>query len=170
MKSEQLMTLALQVVAIIIAAYACVDISNVVGFLLVGHQWMSSRAVEVSVLGRQAAMLWSIPIIVAVLLWWLAPRLARLACRRTERVLDFPELDIERLTHAAFVVVGFWVAVFGLIGLVRIGVNQLQWAGGPFSWSEFAAYMLRCVFGLAVVTGGRNLSRFLLRLRTAGAE
>lgn len=170
MKSEQLMTLALRVVAVIIAAYACVDLSNIVGFLLIGHNWQSSQAVDLSVLGRDAAMIWSIPIIVVVLLWWLAPRLARLACLGTDRERDLPRLDIERLAHAAFVVVGFWVVVFGLIGLAGIVVGKLQFSGGPFGWDSFMTYALRCVFGLAVIAGGRNLSRFLLRLRTVGTE
>ena len=78
------------------------------------------------------------------------------------------------MTHAAFVAAGFWIAVFGVIGLADTGIIDLQTAaepqlaGTPLSRGEFATCLLRCLFGLAVVAGGRNRSRVLLHLRTAG--
>lgn len=179
MKSEQLMTLALRVVAVIIAAYACVDLTNVAGFLLmelhvIQQNITTSATFDLKSLGWDAVIMWAIPVITAVSLWWLAPRLAKLACRESDQVVNFSGFDMQRLAIAAFVLVGFWIAVFGLIGLVGIGVNELQMAtnsqlaGGPFDWGDFATYLLRCLFGLAVAAGGHNLSRLLLRLRTAG--
>ena len=175
MKSEQLMALALRIVAVIIAAYAFVDLTNMAGFLLLGIHAIqlnitTSTPFELKTLGWDALVLWAIPMITAVMLWWLAPRLAKLACRKSDQAFNFAGLETERLTHAAFVLVGFWIAVSGLIGLAEIGVSELQLAGGTFAWGSFTTYGLRCVFGLAIVAGGRNLSRFLLHLRTAGAE
>ena len=172
MKSEQLMMLALRVVAVIIAAYAFADVTNIVGLLLVGHNWISSRAIMMASLGKATAVLWSIPMIVALLLWWLAPRLSRLACHGTDRDLNLPGLDIERLTHAAFVVVGVWVLLFGVADLGRIVIAMLhaQLSTRLLPWGSFAEYSLRCLFGLVLIVGGRNLSRFLLHLRMAGTE
>ncbi|MGH8428403.1 MAG: hypothetical protein ACRES7_10560 [Gammaproteobacteria bacterium] len=174
MKAEQLTTLALRVAAVIIAAYACVDLTNVVYFLIAGLHNMDSNYALPIVVGGYAVLLWSIPIITALLLWWLAPRLARLASRGTSPSVDLSSMDIERLTHGAFVVVGVWILIFGVIDLVSTGAFALmtaanpKWAGEPFAWNSFATYVLRCLFGTALILGGRNLSRLLLHLRTAG--
>lgn len=176
MKTEQLTTLALRVVAIIIMAYAFMDLTNIVAFLLLGLHWMRSRDAALAAVGEYAVILWSIPIVMALLLWWLAPSLARLACGGTGSEVNALGADIERLTHGAFIVVGVWILVFGFINLVRIGVNELQITSNPkmwgnlFPWGQFAAYVLRCLFGLVLILGGRNLSRFLLHLRTVGTE
>ena len=177
MKSEQLMTLALRVVAVVIAAYACADLANIVAFLLPMFHWMKPGDMELAFLGENAVVLWSIPIIVAVLLWWSAPMLARLACGRSGPEMNLSGLNVEGLTHGAFIVVGVWVLIFGVIDLARIGVNELQavaepktWVGHFFPWGYFTEYVLRCLIGLGLIVGGRRLSRMLLHLRTAGTE
>ena len=182
MKTHELMTLALRVVAVIIGAYACVDLSNIVTFLIDLHVYPKVIPIDsvLTSLGGYAVILWSIPMIVALLLWWLAPRLARLASRGADQGADqnveLSGVDVEWLTHGAFVVVGVWILIFGAIGLLRIGVDawsvaaNSKWGGAPFPWDYFAAYVLRCLFGLVLIIGGRELSRMLLRLRTAGTE
>lgn len=55
--------------------------------------------------------------IVALLLWWLAPQLA---LRGADPSVDLSGGGIERLTHAAFVVVGVWILVFEIINLAKI--------------------------------------------------
>lgn len=176
MKSNYLITLALRVVAVIIGAYACADLVNVVSFLILGFHWMKSTNSGLASIGGYAVILWSIPMIVALLLWWLAPRLARLASRGADSSVDLSGMDVERLTHGAFVVVGVWILVFGVINLAGIGVNELsiatnaKWGGAPFPWGNFAAYVLRCLIGAVLILGGRSLSRFFLHLRTVGTE
>lgn len=172
MKSENLMTLALRVVAVIIAAYACADISNIAAFLLVGQKWMSAQPTALSVLGRDAAFIWSIPVIVAVLLWYLAPRIARFACRGMSRDVGFQGLDINQLTHAAFVVMGLGIFLSGFWNLIRLCIDVLPLgaSGVEFPWNYGIEYVLRSLFGFVLIVGGRGLSRMLLRLRTAGTE
>lgn len=114
------MTLALRVVAVIIAAYACADLSYVPAFVLhLPTTTTADAANAISIFGKYAVVLWSIPMIVALLLWWLAPRLARLALRGADPSVDLSGVGIERLTHAAFVIVGVWILVFDIIGLAR---------------------------------------------------
>ncbi|MGH8224908.1 MAG: hypothetical protein ACRER1_01970 [Gammaproteobacteria bacterium] len=165
MKAEDLTMLALRVVAVIIGAYACVDLSQI-AFLVAG---MHVSTVKVS--GIFAAW-WSVPMIVALLLWWLAPRLARLACRGKISGTDFSSLNIERLTHGAFVVVGVCVFLYGLADLARLGFGMLtaKLSISLFPWNYFTEYALRCIFGIVLILGGRGLSRVLLHLRTAGRE
>lgn len=171
--AEQLMTLALRVVAVIIGVYACVDLSQMV-FFVTGY--LTGMHISASDTSGTVVALWSVPMIVALLLWWMAPRLAHLACGRRDPKVDMSGLDVGRLTHGAFVVVGVWILVFGVIDLASMGFNALWVAtepkvtSGPFQWPYFAANVLRCLFGAGLIVGARNLSTFLLRLRTAGTE
>ena len=65
MQAEQLTTLALRVVAVIIGAYACADAAYVATYamgLFLGGQ----AATELRFVGKSVTILWSVPIIVAI--------------------------------------------------------------------------------------------------------
>ncbi len=164
--TNDLMTLALRVVAVVIGAYAFVALANLANFLLFS-QW------SVTVLWAFVATMWSTPLIVALALWWLSPVLARLATRGLIAEIDCSGLSIGKLMHAAFIVMGVWIFLFSIAALVKYGL-QISWHGNrayipSTAWAYLVAYGVRCVFGVGLVIGGGNLARFLLYLRTAGS-
>lgn len=150
-----------------LGAYAFADLTQLANFLLFPN-------LRATVLWGFIAIMWYVPLIVAVVLWWLSPVLARLACRGMSKDAGFPGLGIEKLTHAAFVVAGVWIVVFSIVALIQYGLQTLMHGDkdyvDPTMWTYLVAYGVRCLFGVVLVIGARRLARFLLYLRTAGTE
>ena len=163
MKPQELMTLALRVLAVFIASRGLIYLADAAVYVVVPTQNQSSLPFPVlaliSLLG---------PAIAAIIVWWCAPYLARLAARG---ITDVPvtALDRQSIVGAMFVAAGtliFILALPGLVGNVILGFG----APGVFMLPSLIASVVQCILGAVLVVGARVTSRLLLRLRYAGTE
>lgn len=163
MKPQVLTMLALRVVAVFIAAKSFVFLAQSAVFL--AFPPANAPHLPVSFL----AVLWLVgPFFVAIILWWLAPHLARLAARG---VADEPvtRISVEALVGATFVAAGTLVFVTALPGLIG---NAMRLSGPPgqFVLPMLIGSIVQCSLGVVLVVGSRGLSRLLFRLRYAGTR
>jgi hypothetical protein len=161
MKPQELMTLALRVLAVFIASRALVYLAEAVVFVVVPNQNQFGLSLPVialiSLLG---------PAIAAIVVWWCAPYLARLAARG---ITDLPvaTLDQQSIVGAVFVAAGTLIFTLALPDLAGSVIRAF---GGPglFVLPSLVASIVQCILGTALVLGARATSRLLLRLRYAG--
>ena len=160
MKPQELMTLALRVLAVFVASRALVYLADVAVFLTMPIQnefgIPYSILIVISLLG---------PAFAAIIIWWFAPHLARLAARG---IGDVPvQVDAQSVVNATFVAAGTLIFVFALPAFVATAIR----AFGTPSLSMFASLvssLLQCLLGVVLVFGSRLTWQLLLRLRYAG--
>ena len=122
MKPQELMTLALRVLAVFIASQALVYLAEAVVFVIVPNQNQFGLSLPVialiSLLG---------PAIAAIVIWSCAPYLARLAARG---ITDVPvaTLDQQSIVGAVFVAAGTLIFILALPVLVS---NVIRAFGAP---------------------------------------
>lgn len=161
MKSQELMTLALRVLAVFIASQALVHLAEAAVFVIVPNQnqfGLSLPALAlVSLLG---------PAIAAIIVWWCAPYLARLAARG---ITDLPvdTLDQQSIVGAVFVAAGTLIFTLALPGLVSSVIRAFG-PPGLFVLPALVASAVQCILGAFLVVGAGTTSRLLLRLRYTG--
>jgi Tfp pilus assembly protein PilZ len=161
MKPQELMTLALRVLAVFIASRGLVYLADAAVFVVVPTQNQFGLSFPVlaliSLLG---------PAIAAIVVWWCAPYLARLAARG---ITDVPvaALDQQSIVGAVFVAAGVLIFILALPGLVGNVVRAFG-APGLFVLPSLVASVVQCILGAVLVVGARVTSRLLLRLRYAG--
>ncbi|MGH8146840.1 MAG: hypothetical protein ACREPY_10945 [Rhodanobacteraceae bacterium] len=161
MKPQELMTLALRVLAVFIGSQAFIYAADAAFFFVAPSQSFSglplSTLVVVGLVG---------PAVVAVALWWCAPSLAHLAARG---ITDAPvtKLNVRAVVGATFVAVGTLIFILALPGLVS---NIIRSFGPPgvHMLPMLVGSILQCVLGVVLVLGSGVISRLLLRLRYAG--
>ena len=161
MKPQELMTLALRILAVFIASQGLVYLADAAVFAVVPTQNQFGLPFLVNVLISLLG-----PAIAAIVVWWCAPYLARLAARG---VTDVPvaALDQQSIVGAMFVAAGtlmFILALPGLVGTVILGFG----APGVFVLPQLIAGVVQCILGAVLVVGARVTSRLLLRLRYVG--
>lgn len=162
MKPQELVILALRVLAVFVASRALVYLADAVAFLVMPTQNevgipLSTFAV-ISLLG---------PAFAAIVIWWCAPFLAKLAARGMNDVSIAP-LNAQSAVNTAFVVAGTLIFVFAVPALVATAIRAL---GAPslFLVTSLISSTLQCVLGAVLVFGSRVTSQLLLRLRYAGS-
>jgi len=161
MKPQELMTLSLRVLAVFIASRALIYLADAAVFVVVPTQNQFGMSFPVlaliSLLG---------PAIAAIVVWWCAPYLARLAARG---ITDAPVavLDQQSIVGAVFVAAGTLIFILALPGLVS---NVVRAFGAPvlFVLPSLVASVVQCILGAVLVVGARVTSGLLLRLRYAG--
>ncbi len=163
MKPQELMTLALRIVAVFIASRAIIYAADAAFFFVAPSQSFSGLPLTVLVLLALVG-----PAIAAILVWWCAPFLARLAARG---ITDAPvtKLNAQALVGATFVAVGTLIFILALPGLVG---NVIRSFGPPgvHVLPMLAGSILQCVLGAVLALGAGVMSRLLLRLRYAGTR
>ena len=161
MKPQELMTLALRVLAVFIASRALVYLADAAVFVIAPTQNQFDLPFSVlaliSLLG---------PSIAALVVWWCAPYLARLAARG---ITDVPvaALDPQSIVGAVFVAAGTLIFILALPGLVGNAIRVFD-APGLFVLPSLVTSVVQCILGAVLVMGARVTSRLLLRLRYAG--
>ncbi|WP_297918381.1 hypothetical protein [Metallibacterium sp.] len=162
MKPQALMTLALRVLAVFIASRGLVYLADATVYAVVPTQNQFGLPFLVNALISLLG-----PAIAAIVVWWCAPYLARLAARG---ITDVPvaALDQQSIVGAMFVAAGtliFILALPGLVGNVILGFGAPGWL---FALPWLIASVVQCILGAVLVVGARVTSRLLLRLRYAG--
>lgn len=160
MKSQDLMTLALRMLAVFTASHALVYLADAAVFVVMPTP--NEFGIPFSVL---AVMSLLGPAFAAIVIWWGAPRLARLAARG---ISDVPvQLNAQSIVNATFVAAGTLIFVFALPALVATAIRVF---GTPslFIVASLVSSVLQCVFGVVLIFGSRVTSQLLLRLRYVG--
>ncbi|MBQ4854199.1 hypothetical protein IMW82_05880 [Rhodanobacter sp. B2A1Ga4] len=161
MKPQELMTLALRVLAVFVASQAFEYLADAAAFVVMPMQnevgMPFSIIAIISLFG---------PAFAAIVIWWCAPHLARLAARG---ISDEPvaHVNVQSVVNATFVAAGTLIFVFAFPALVATAIR----AFGTPSLSIVASLVssvLRCLLGVVLVFGSRATSKLLLRLRYAG--
>lgn len=162
MKPQDLMTLALRVLAVFIASQALVSLADAAVFAAVNppsQDWIPFSILAVIILLG--------PAIAALAIWWFAPHLARWAARG---IGDVPVVmpNVQSVVGATFVVAGTLIFVLALPVLIVNTIRAFE-QPGMFVLSSLVASVVRCLLGVFLVFGSRATSRFLLWLRYAGS-
>ena len=161
MKPQELMTLALRVLAVFIASRGLVYLADATVYAVVPTQNQSGLPFPVLILISLLG-----PAITAIVVWWCAPYLARLAARG---MTDVPvaALDQQSIVGAMLVAAGalmFILALPALVANVIVGFGE----PGVFVLPSLIASVVQSVIGAVLVVGARGTSRLLLRLRYVG--
>lgn len=162
MKSQDLMTLALRVLAVFLASQALVYLADAAVFVVMPTP--NEFGIPFPVLAVIALLG---PAFAAMVIWWCAPHLAGLATRGIGDTPVVTELNAQSLVNATFVTAGTLIVVFALPAVIATAVR----AFGTPSLAIIASLvsgLLQCLFGVVLVFGSRVTSRLLLRLRYAG--
>ncbi|TAL74804.1 MAG: hypothetical protein EPN56_09900 [Rhodanobacter sp.] len=161
MKPQELMTLALRVLAVFIASRAIVYLADAAVFAVAPDQNKVGLSFPVLALISLVG-----PAIAAIVVWWCAPYLARLAARG---ITDVPvaALDQQSIVGAVFVAAGTLIFILALPGLVGSVIRAFG-PPGSFALPSLVASVVQCILGVVLVVGARVTSRLLLRLRYAG--
>jgi len=161
MKPQELMTLALRVLAVFIASRALIYLADAAVFVVMPNQNQFGLSFPVLALVSLPG-----PAIAAIAVWWCAPHLARLA---TRGITDVPvvALDQQSTVGTVFVAAGALIFTLALPGLVGSIVRAFG-APGLFALPSIVASAIQCILGAFLVIGAHATSRFLLRLRYAG--
>jgi hypothetical protein len=122
-----------------------------------------------------------IPVLLAVLFWIFADKLARLALARPQQMVFDSDMPAEDWQTIAFSVVGLWYAIVGLAYLSRriftivnlhfaAGQNGVN-AGVPSTFYEWlVADCMRFFLGVALLFGARGLVGLIRRYRQFGHD
>jgi hypothetical protein len=161
MKPQELMTLALRVLAVFIASQALIFAADAAFFFVAPSQSFSGLPLTALVVVALVG-----PAIAAIVVWFCAPYLACLAARG---ITDAPiaKLNVQVVVGSTFVAVGTLIVIFALPNLVS---NVMRSFGPPrvHVLPMLVGNILQCLLGIALVLGSRVTSRLLLRLRYAG--
>lgn len=107
------------------------------------------------------------PVIIAILLWFLAPRLSAMASAESAAAGHHAELSANDLTRCGLIVVGMFVIVTTLPTLLA----QLSTLADPNNTLQPALILTtagQCLFAVAIVIGADRISRLAMRLKRAG--
>lgn len=110
-----------------------------------------------------------LPLAMGIVAWVIAPWVASLAVRALPASMDTGALTATGLAHAAFIVIGVWMALDALPSIINNVIGLLA-ADHPTRVSWLASNVLRLVLGVALIVGSRATSRALLQLRYAGTH
>lgn len=161
MKPQELMMLALRVLAVFIASQAFIYLAQ--GATLLVLPTVDGGNVKITML----SLAWLLgPSIAAIAVWCCAPYLARLATRGFNNE-PISSLNSHTVISTTFVAAGTYIFITALPWLV----SNLILAFNPetkLNLSVLVANILKCLLGIFLVIGSRATSRFLLRLRYAG--
>lgn len=165
MKPQVLTMLALRVVAVYIASRSFVYLAQIAVYLAY------PPANVAGMLATTTTSYWLVglggPLVVAIIIWFCAPRLARLAARSTATTKD-PGVDIQGLLTATLAAAGTIIFIAALPRLVANILVLLGPATAPREMSMLVGSILQCVLGIALAVGSGVTSRLLLWLRYAG--
>ena len=120
-----------------------------------------------------------LPMVVAILVWIFADKLAKLALARSQQVVFDSDIPVSEWQVVAFSVVGLWQAFAGIVGLtihlagMLVAHSQLVSANASASWpsnfiGNIVASCVQMVLGLALMFGARGLVGLIRRYREAG--
>jgi hypothetical protein len=160
MRSQDLMTLALRVLAVFMASHALTYLADAA--VLAVMPTPNEVGIPFSVL---AVMSLLGPALAAIVIWLCAPRLARLAARGISDA--HIQIDAQSIVNATFVAAGTLIFVFAVPVLVATAVRMF----GTPTLSIVASLVssaLQCLLGVVLVFGSRLTSQLVLRLRYAG--
>lgn len=105
-----------------------------------------------------------LPMLLGVVMWVITPRLARWMVGKRESSEQIVLLDVTRFQTVAFVVLGAWLAIKALSGLLVIAANS-QWED-PRYWER----VTELVLSICLIVGARFLARVVGTIRQFGAE
>lgn len=161
MNPQELTMLALRVVAVYIASSSFVYLAQAGIFLAF------PAADGASMPTAAIAALWLVgPLVVAILIWYCAPCLGRLAARGTTND-QVTSISPQAMVGATFVAAGSLIVITALPELVANVMRAFE-PHSMFTLPMFVGTILQCVLGIGLVVGSSATSRFLLRLRYAG--
>ena len=163
MKPQELMTLALRVLAIFIASQAFIYLAEAATF------WATPPDSRSGMPLTALSSVWLFgPLIAAVLVWWCAPLLSRLG---TGQMIDVPigAISTEAIAGATFVVAGALIFIIAVPNFISNSIRAFS-DPGLFVYSSLAASILKSILGVALVVGSRAIPRFLFWLRYAGVD
>ena len=161
MKSQVLAMLGLRLLAVFLAAQSFVFLAQLAIYFVFRPGGLPTPSFFVA--------FWLLgPAVAALILWWCAPFLARLACRgiATESVIH---VSTQALVGAAFVAAGTLMLVTSLPGLTA---DVLRFYVPPHQLllPELIGKVLQCILGIGLVIGSGTASKLLLRLRYVGTQ
>lgn len=161
MKPQVLAMLGLRVVAVFLAAESFVYLAQAAIYYLFRPIGMPNPPPSFFV------VFWLLgPVVAALVLWWCAPHLARLAAHGV--VADpVAQVGTQALVSATFVAAG---TIIFVTALPSLATNVLQAYVPPhaFLLPVLVGNILQCLLGIGLVVGSGTASRLLLRLRYAG--
>lgn len=161
MKPQALMMLVLRVVAVFLAAQSFMYLAQFAVYYLFRPVSMPSPPPSFFV------AFWLLgPLVAALVLWWCAPYLARVAAGGVA-----PEpvayVSAHALVGATFVAAGALIFVTALPSLATTLLRAYMPPHG-FLVPVLVGDILQCLLGIGLVVGAGTASKLLLRLRYAG--
>jgi hypothetical protein len=128
------------------------------------------------------AVLWTLVLLFALLLWIYPGMLARLAAGKASGQIFESSLSAEELQYIAFSIVGLWILLGGVLGFAQLALRELFFdhvlrSGNAGIDSEalrmraildFATEILRVLVGGALMLRAHGLVAMLRRARYAG--
>lgn len=161
MKPEELMILALRVLAVFIASQAIFYLTQGAIF------WVSYPENTSDISLTALTSLWMLaPSIAAIIVWCCAPYIARLAVRgiTNEAIIS---LNSQTMVSSALVTAGAIIFVDALPSVVNNAISIFT-APQLLVLPPLVSSILRCLLGAGLVIGARGISQLLLRLRQVG--
>lgn len=163
MKPQELMMLALRVLAVFIASQAFIYLAEAATFWAMPPDNRSGMPLTA------LSSVWLFgPFITSILVWWCAPVLSRLATGRIADV-SIASVSTDAVVGSTFVAAGALIFIIALPGLIS---NSIRMFGDPglFIYSSLAASISKCILGAALIGGSQAIPRFLFWLRYAGVN
>jgi hypothetical protein len=128
------------------------------------------------------AVLWTVVLLFALLLWVYPGMLARLAAGKASQEIFESPVGAEELQYIAFSIVGLWILLGGVIGFAQSALSELfvdhvlrssnagidAQALRVRAIMDFATEVLRILVGGALMLRARGLVALLRRARYAG--
>jgi hypothetical protein len=128
------------------------------------------------------AVLWGVVLLFALGLWVYPGVLARLAAGKASQQIFESPISADELQQIAFSVVGLWILLAGLIGLVELAMRELLFDHVLFSkntgldsdalreriFSELLMQVIRMVVGSAVLFRAHGIVGLLRTVRERG--
>lgn len=156
---QVLATLGLRVVAVFLAAQSFVFLAQAAIYFVFRPGGSPAPAFFVA--------FWLLgPFIAALLIWWGAPYLARLAARGISAT-NVTQVSSHALVGATLVAAGTLIFVTALPGLTT-DVLRFYVPPQQLLLPEIIGKALQCLLGIGLVVGSGTASKLLLRLRYAG--
>lgn len=166
MDAKLLAKIALRVVAVFMIAMGIMALPQIAG--MNDPSRASFSALTLIIVLMEAG-----PVLVGIVLWFLAPILADWMVGDAQPPATAGALDAQTLQAIAFATVGLVVTIQAGAYIAGIGVTAMT---SPNDFQVFlhsyvfAAQIIKLVLGLALLVGARAFSRLLLRLREFGLK
>lgn len=156
MKASDLAQLAVRIVAVFVVMQGLLVVAAVVPAIP-----------DVEIVTTIALVGLALPMVAGVILWFVAPRVGRLAVSEPESVVEISGISLYSLTASAFVVVGVILFVTSvpvlLTSIIKAFINPEL-----FSASWAVGSLIKVIFSIGLLLRSDFLAILLLKIKMAG--